>query len=99
MTVLLVSVSLGWGGCSGVRRLRTPFHRHREFAQCWHDTLIANGVTNYPFDQAWKDYQTALLSSLYIPVSFHHMISSEGGRGLKLARTTIHRVFDAAVLM
>jgi len=71
--------------------------RYREFVDVWHDGLIANGVEDYSRDEAWRDYQTALLTCLYIPVAFHHLNSSEGGRGLKLARAYMHRIFHAAV--
>ena len=75
----------------------TQTGRHREFVHAWHERLLTHGVRNYSQDHAWRDYQTALLSCLYIPVAFHHFISSEGGRGLKLARAIMHRVFAAAV--
>ena len=71
--------------------------RYREFVAVWHDGLIANGVQNYSLEQAWRDYQIALVTCLYLPVAFHHLVSSEGGRGLQLARAIMHRIFRAAV--
>ncbi|MDX1411161.1 MAG: hypothetical protein R3351_03310 [Nitrospirales bacterium] len=71
--------------------------RYRELVKVWHDGLIANGVEGYSREEAWRDYQTALLTCLYIPVAFHHINSSEGGGGLKLARAYMHRIFRAAV--
>ena len=71
--------------------------RHRDFVRVWHDQIIANGIEGYSRDQAWRDYQAALLSCLYIPVAFHHHLSSEGGRGSELARAISARFFKAAV--
>jgi len=71
--------------------------RYRGFVDVWYDGLIAHGVENYSQEQAWRDYQIALLTCLYLPVAFHHLGSSEGGRGLKLARAIMHRIFRAAV--
>ena len=71
--------------------------RHHRFVQHWHGSLLHHGVFDYSFQQAWQDYQTAILCCLYIPVAFHHIPSAEGGRGRKLARAWIHRFFHAAV--
>ena len=71
--------------------------RYREFIDIWRDGLIANGVKDYSRKEAWRDFQTALLTALYTPVAFHHLNSFEGGRGLKLARAYMHRIFRAAV--
>ena len=70
--------------------------RHREFVNVWHKSLISNGVHNFSQNEAWRNFQTALLTSLYTPVAFHHLNSHEGGRGLKLARAYMHRLFRAA---
>ena len=72
-------------------------HRHRELLTIWHETLCAKGVDDYPFEQAWREYQIGLLIALYLPVAFHHVASYEGGRGLEFARATMHRLFHAAV--
>ena len=71
--------------------------RHREFVNAWHEGLMINGVREYSQHEAWRDFQTALLMSLYTPVAFHHLNSHEGGRGLQLARAYMHRIFRAAV--
>ena len=71
--------------------------RHRDFVHTWHEGLMTNGVKNYSQHEAWRDFQTSLLMSLYTPVAFHHLNSHEGGRGLKLARAYMDRIFRAAV--
>ena len=71
--------------------------RYREFVNAWHEGLITKGVEDYSQEEAWRDFLTALLTCLYLPLAFHHVGSVEGGRGLKLARAMMHRIFQAAV--
>jgi hypothetical protein len=67
-----------------------------ELLHLWHDTLVANGVANYSFEEAWRDYRRSALINLVIPVSLAEM-DHGNERGLQLVKGLTDRAFGAAV--
>jgi hypothetical protein len=64
----------------------------------WHETLLADGVIDYPYDDALRHFRLASLVCLTLPVYFH-MAALEGGiaRGKRLCETQARRHFGTAL--
>ena len=67
-----------------------------ELLHLWHDTLAANGVSGYSYDEAWDGYRRSALVNLVIPVSLADM-DHGNERGLQLVQMLTDRAFGAAV--
>jgi hypothetical protein len=67
-----------------------------ELLHLWHDTLTANGVSGYSYDEAWDGYRRSALVNLVIPVSLADM-DHGNERGLQLVQMLTDRAFGAAV--
>ena len=68
---------------------------HLELLDLWYQQLLKLGVTNYTFDEAWRDYRIGIILSSYVPVAAHHFLSHEGSRGLSVLKAMIERIFFA----
>jgi len=68
---------------------------HIEFLRLWYQELLDCGVTNYSFDEAWRDYRIGIIISSYVPVAAHHFLSHEGTRGTAVLKAMINRIFYA----
>ena len=69
--------------------------RHMELLKLWHQALMDSGVSNYTFEEAWRDYRIGIILSSYVPVCAHHFLSHEGSRGAKVLKAMIKRIFYA----
>lgn len=67
-----------------------------ELLRLWHETLAEHGVTNYSFDDAWRDYRRSALVNLVIPISLAEL-DHGNERGVQLVRMLSDRAFGAAV--
>jgi Ecdysteroid kinase-like family len=61
----------------------------------WHAGLVANGVTNYSFENAWDDFKTNIASQFGITVSTG-TYEPANERGRLLVETLVRRHFTAA---
>lgn len=68
-----------------------------EVLRFWHNTLTENGVTAYSWDDAIYHFRVGALAMLEIPVGFHEVAVSQGGRGIELIDLISRRAF-ASVL-
>jgi aminoglycoside/choline kinase family phosphotransferase len=71
--------------------------RHeQDLLRLWYDALLANGVSDYSYDEAWDGYRRSALVNLVIPVSLADM-DHGNERGLQLVKMLSDRAFGAAV--
>ena len=61
----------------------------------YHETLTANGVTGYPFEQCWKDYRAATMSCLIYPVVAMGSVDLANERGMALGLAMLKRSLSA----
>ncbi len=76
----------------------TPHQRHdheSELLGAYHSTLVANGVTGYPFEDCVRDYRIGLMICLVIPVSVGGTLDLANDRGRLLVETIASRAFSA----
>jgi hypothetical protein len=68
-------------------------HEHA-LVRRYHDGLVANGVTDYPFERCWRDYVRGLVVTLSIPMvgSFMPMANE---RAVTLVETMVDRAMTA----
>jgi hypothetical protein len=86
--------SLQGGSELAVERRNHP----QEVLRAWHETLVANGVRDYSYDQALFHFRIGCLVCLTLPVYFHiKVLNGEIARGLKLCETQARRHFGAAL--
>jgi aminoglycoside phosphotransferase (APT) family kinase protein len=52
---------------------------HEEIVECWHQGLLAGGVTDYTREEAWHDYRLSAIVAALNPVLVHSMFKT-GGR-------------------
>lgn len=95
------SISKG-GGAADVgyllgQNLDTDLRREHEddLLHVYHDTLTANGVTGYAFDQFFEDYRVGLVYGWVIPVFAVGSLDSSSARAMALWTAVIERVQDA----
>ena len=95
------SISQG-GGAADVgyllgQNLDTSVRRdhENELLHVYHDTLTANGVSGYGFDQFFHDYRVGLIYGWVIPVFAVGSLDSSSERALALWTAVIERVQDA----
>lgn len=68
-----------------------------EVLRSWYDTLLAQGVSDYGWDDAVRHFRIGTLAALEIPVGFHEIALSQGGRSIELIDAITRRMF-ASVL-
>lgn len=61
----------------------------------YHDTLLAEGVTGYPFEQFFEDYRVAVLYGWVIPVFAVGSLDTSSERAMALWTAVLERVQDA----
>ena len=66
---------------------------HDEIVNCWHDGLLAGGVTGYSIDDAWHDYRVCTIMATLNPVLVYYMFKTGGKRGTLLGEAMSHRFF------
>jgi thiamine kinase-like enzyme len=63
----------------------------RELVKLYHDTLVANGVTGYTFEQCWDDYRLgALFQFVYIVIAVG-TLDAANERGMALWKAWLNR--------
>ncbi|MEM7009251.1 MAG: phosphotransferase [Thermodesulfobacteriota bacterium] len=68
---------------------------HVKFLELWYQVLMDHGVSNYTFEEAWRDYRIGIILSSYVPVAAHHFLSHEGSHGIFVLKAMIKRIFYA----
>jgi len=68
----------------------------KKLVAIWHHTLRERGVTDYPLEHAWNDYELALAIALYIPVINASLLTGASDRTAKLIDIMAHRFFHCA---
>jgi aminoglycoside/choline kinase family phosphotransferase len=66
---------------------------HEEIVACWHQGLLAGGVTGYPREGAWHDYRLSAIMATLNPVLVHYMFKTGGERGTALGAAMTERFF------
>jgi len=66
-----------------------------DLLHAYHDTLLANGVTGYDFDQFFQDYRLGVIYGWVIPVFAVGTLDSSSERAMALWTAVIERVQDA----
>ena len=66
---------------------------HEEIVECWHQGLMAGGVTDYSREEAWHDYRLCAIMATLNPVLVHYMFKTGGGRGTALGAAMTERFF------
>src|SRR5262249_14447015 len=46
---------------------------HEEIVECWHQGLMAGGVTDFSREEAWHDYRLCAITAMLNPVLVHYM--------------------------
>jgi hypothetical protein len=67
----------------------------RDLVKLYHDTLIANGVTGYSFEQCWEDYRLTTLFLLAYSVIALGSLDHANQRGVDLFTTISKRTIAA----
>ena len=76
--------------CGGLEPELRRAHE-RELVTLYHDTLTANGVTDYSFDTCWDDYRRgALFMLIYIVIAIG-TLDAANERGMKLFTVWLNR--------
>lgn len=70
---------------------------HEEIVECWHQGLLAGGVTGYTIKQAWHDYRLSAIVATLNPVLVHYMFKTGGERGTALGAAMTERFFSDLV--
>jgi aminoglycoside phosphotransferase (APT) family kinase protein len=70
---------------------------HEETVTCWHQGLIAGGVTGYSREQAWHDYRLSAIVAMLNPILVHYLFMTGGERGRALGSAMTERFFDDLV--
>jgi len=95
------TISIG-GGAADVgyflsQNLATTDRRSHEddLLHRYHDTLVANGVTGYDFDQFFHDYRVGIMYGWVIPVFAVGSLDVSSERAMSLWTNVLERVQDA----
>ena len=67
--------------------------RQFEALRFWYDKLLVEGVTNYSWEEAQRDFRLGALSCLTFPVHFHKGIVRAEGRALEYVKAMYSRLF------
>jgi hypothetical protein len=65
-----------------------------DLTRLYHDTLVANGVTDYPFDEFWDDYRRAVLFCFGYPLT-GGAVELVNDRAMALAKAMLERSIAA----
>jgi len=68
-----------------------------EVLRRWYDALIREGVRDYSWEDAVRDFRLGALELLCFPVHFHVGLIGSEGRSMELAQAICGRVFSSAV--
>lgn len=68
-----------------------------EVLRRWYDALIREGVKDYSWEEAVRDFRLGALQLLCFPVHFHIAFIGSEGRSMELAKVICRRVFSSAV--
>jgi hypothetical protein len=68
-----------------------------EVLRRWYDALIKEGVRDYAWGEAVRDFRLGALQLLCFPVHFHVGLIGSEGRSMELAKAICSRVFSSAV--
>jgi len=68
-----------------------------EVLRRWYDTLIAQGVENYTWEEAQRDFRLGALACLCFRVRFHVGFINAEGRASELAKLMYSRHFSSAL--
>jgi len=71
--------------------------RQFEALRHWYDKLLEQGVNNYSWDEAQRDFRLGALSCLSFPVHFHKGIVRAEGRALEYVKAMYSRLFSHVV--
>lgn len=63
----------------------------------WYEKLLENGVEDYSWDEAVRDFKLGALSCLSFPVHFHKGIQRSEGRALEYIKAIYSRLFLSVV--
>ena len=63
----------------------------RDIVRDYYGTLMANGVTGYPFEQCWEDYRAAVLFCLVYPVIAGGSVEMANERAMALLHAITER--------
>jgi len=66
---------------------------HEEIVECWHQELMAGGVTDFSREEAWHDYRLCAIMATLNPVLVHDMFKTGGERGTALGAAMAERFF------
>ncbi len=69
----------------------------RDLIRQYHQRVLANGVSDYSFEQCWADYLTALLFKTYVSVIAFARVDISDARSREMWNRTINRWFSAIV--
>jgi hypothetical protein len=64
---------------------------HEEIVACWHQGLLAGGVTGYSYEEAWHDYRLSAIVATLNPVLVHYLLTTGGARGTALGAAMSRR--------
>lgn len=67
----------------------------KEALSYYYDRLCAQGVTDYSFEDCWRDYRMAILICLIYPISVCGNTDLGNERGVQLAETMLERCLSA----
>lgn len=70
---------------------------HEEIVACWHQGLLAGGVTGYSREEAWHDYRLSAIVAMLNPVLVHYLFKTGGERGTALGAAMTERFFEDLV--
>ncbi|WP_309382455.1 oxidoreductase family protein [Cerasicoccus frondis] len=68
-----------------------------EILRAWHATLVAEGVTDYYWEEALYDMRLALLEFICFPVKFHKAFIGKTGRSAEIMKIILTRGFATAI--
>lgn len=68
-----------------------------ELLRVWYEKLIDEGVTNYSWEEAQRDFKLGALSCLTFPIHFHKGIVRAEGRALEYVIAMYSRLFSHVV--
>src|SRR5262249_43226130 len=70
---------------------------HEEIVECWHEGLMAGGVTDYSRDEAWHDYRLSANMARVSRVLGSSMFKLGGARGPARGAAMTERFFTDLV--
>ena len=62
-----------------------------EALSLYHDTLVNEGVTDFSFDECFRDYRMCMLTSLITPIAVCGTLDSGNKRGMEMGKIMLSR--------